>query len=266
MLFDLGLNYSALNTARCAISSFVQQDNDKSIGTHHLIKRFFKSVFELRPCFPRYQNIWNVEPVLKFLKNLSPTATLPLKDLTLKLVMLIALITGQRSQSIHLLDLNDMSVRDNCAIFTLSLPVKQSKVYKKQPIVALPAYSDMDLCVFTCLREYLVRTRSLRNTSRSSMCTKLFISIVKPHRAVTKCTISRWIKCVMVKSGINTDIFKPHSTRSASTSKASFARIPLDIIMEKAGWTKESTFAKYYNKPVINNTQDTYSNAVLHML
>ena len=70
----------------------------------------------------------------------------------------------------------------------------------------------------------------------------------------------------MVKSGINTDIFKPHSTRSASTSKASFARIPLDIIMEKAGWTKESTFAKYYNKPVINNTQDIYSNAVLHML
>jgi len=53
-------------------------------------------------------------------------------------------------------------------------------------------------------------------------------------------------------SGINTDIFKAHSTRSAATSATFVAGIPIADILMTAGWTSECTFAKYYNKPVMS--------------
>ena len=55
-LHDSGLGYSALNTARSAVSSFLSMANP-----HVLIKRFMKGVFEIRPSLPRYNCTWNTE-------------------------------------------------------------------------------------------------------------------------------------------------------------------------------------------------------------
>ena len=67
-------------------------------------------------------------------------------------------------------------------------------------------------------------------------------------------TISRWVKEVMKAAGINVAKFKPHSTRSASTSKASLCSLPLDQIMSAAGWTSATTSARFYNKAIdVNN-------------
>ena len=46
-------------------------------------------------------------------------------------------------------------------------------------------------------------------------------SSIRPHNAVVSCTISGWLKKTLKKAGINTDLFKAHSTRSARSSKAS---------------------------------------------
>lgn len=64
MLYDSGLKYSALNTARCALSSFVQMDSDVSLGSNPLVKRFLKAVFQTRSSLPKYQHVWNVDSVL----------------------------------------------------------------------------------------------------------------------------------------------------------------------------------------------------------
>ena len=66
----------------------------------------------------------------------------------------------------------------------------------------------------------------------------------------------------MLLSGINTAIFKPHSTKAASTSKASKKGVPLGHILKTAGWSRASTFARFYNKPV--TTEDnSFAQAVL---
>ena len=64
-LFHNGLGYSCLNTARCALSSFLQLGSSISIGSHPLVRRFFKGVFILRPALPRYNITWDVNIVLK---------------------------------------------------------------------------------------------------------------------------------------------------------------------------------------------------------
>ena len=60
-----------------------------------------------------------------------------------------------------------------------------------------------------------------------------------------------WIKDILKASGVNTGIYGAGSTRSASTSKAQCNGAPVDIIMSAAGWTRQSTFARYYNKIIL---------------
>ncbi|PFX27511.1 Craniofacial development protein 2 [Stylophora pistillata] len=129
--------------------------------------------------------------------------------------------------------------------------VKQSRPGKLPPVLVLPAYPvDKRLCVMTYLEEYLKRTESIR----SSEHTNLFLSFAKPHHPVCQSTISRWVKTVMLQSGIDTKTFMPHSTRAASTSAPFRKGIPLETIMAAAGWSAECTFATYYKKDTKDDT------------
>lgn len=155
--------------------------------------------------------------VLKFLANLHPPSKLILRQLTLKLVMLVSLVSGERGQSVQLLDINCMSQTETSCTFVITQNVKQSRPGIKQHVIKLEVYSiDDRLCVVTLLKEYLSRTASLRGKH-----SQLFISYVKPFSPVSCDTISRWVKTVIQRAGIDTTKNKPHSTRAASTSAAS---------------------------------------------
>ena len=66
--------------------------------------------------------------VLTYLATLQPVESLALKELTFKLVMLLLLVSGQRGQIIHLLDINNMFVSDNKYTFVIPNHLKQSKL------------------------------------------------------------------------------------------------------------------------------------------
>jgi hypothetical protein len=51
-------------------------------GSHHLVTRFLKGVFESLPFLPRYQATWNVSDFSNYLRTLGPVKELMLKDLT----------------------------------------------------------------------------------------------------------------------------------------------------------------------------------------
>ena len=66
----------------------------------------------------------------------------------------------------------------------------------------------------------------------------------------------------MIQSGIDVKVFKPHSTRAASTSKANSCQVPLDIILQAASWKGDCTFRKFYDKPIEGNVSK-FGQAVL---
>ena len=147
-MFEKDLSYSSLNTARSALSTIVTVDS-VSIGLHPLVVRFLKGAFNLRPPVPRYKEVWDESIVLRFLKTLSPVASLSLKNLSLKLVMLLSLVTAQRGQTLHLLDISLMSTYDSSIVFTFSKPLKQSNPRTQEKPLVLKAYThDESLCVF----------------------------------------------------------------------------------------------------------------------
>ena len=61
-----------------------------------------KGLFVLNPPRPRYTAIWDVKIVLDYLSSLENVSKLDLKMHTLKLAMLLCLVTTQRSQTLHL--------------------------------------------------------------------------------------------------------------------------------------------------------------------
>ena len=84
---------------------------------------------------------------------------------------------------------------------------------------------------------------------------------MKPFGAVTTSTISRWIKTVMARSGIDVSKFGSHSVRSVATSTAKSNCVPIKDILNKAGWSNESTFAKFYDKKM--DKEDHFERGVL---
>ena len=162
------------------------------------MSRLLKGIFQSNPPSPRYSETWDVSVVLHYLQGWSPVGTLTLKELTLKLVTLILLVSGQRGQTVHLLNLSNMRVSVDSYTFLFSKLLKQTRPGFPNPTVTLTAFRDRKLCVVTTLKEYISRTEPLRGSE-----SQLFVSYTKPHKAVSRDTIGRWVKTVQFTVEIN---------------------------------------------------------------
>ena len=56
-LSEANCGYSALNTAKSALSTFIVFPGNNSVGNHPLVTRFMKGVFQSSPRFPKYAEI-----------------------------------------------------------------------------------------------------------------------------------------------------------------------------------------------------------------
>ena len=84
---------------------------------------------------------------------------------------------------------------------------------------------------------------------------------IKPHGPVVACSIARWLKLLMAASGIDTSVYKAHSTQSASVSKAKSQGLSVDQILQRANWSQANTFYKFYDKKV--QLDNAFQDAVL---
>ena len=252
-LHSQGLSYSSINTARSALSSILKLDNCDNFGTHPLVTRFMRGIYKLIKPKPKYNQIWDVSQVLDYLKTLYPLEKISLKELTQKTAMLLLLVTGQRGQFIHLLSLNGIQLTSQTACLSL-----EEHTNAAAAVTITEFTPDSRICPLTTLKAYMKETETIRNGEN-----KLFISFIKPNKAVSRYTISRWTKQVLTNSGIDTKMFTSHSTRAASATKAHQKEIPLDTILNTIGWESAKTFQKYYHKPVLGSRGATLAEAVL---
>ncbi len=200
--------------------------------------------------------------LLRFIRSLEPITDISLKQLTYKLICLCALTTGQRAQTLSLFDVRNMTVVNKQVTILITELIKTSKLGKARPVIILSAYPhDKTICVVRTLLEYLRRTKTFRNSQ-----TKLFLSYAAPHKEIGAQTVSRWLKLCLTEAGIDV-MFKSHSFRAASTSAAARKGVPIDFILQTAGWTNSSTFAKFYNRSssIISpkGPQTIFANSVL---
>ena len=220
-LYEEGYAYRSINCYRTAISSFHEKIEGLLVGQHPEVCTPLTGVFNLRPPQPRYSSTWDVQIVLEFIKNnWTDNKSLPNKNLTLKLTMLLVLTSASRASDIHHLDSRFMSLSEEKVVFNFPKLLKTWKKGRVAPKLEISAFEkDTDLCVIQTLKVYLDTSQEWRDEKK----TQLLLDINNPHKPVSVSIVSRWIKDVMSLSGMDVSLFKGHSTRSAFTSRASLS-------------------------------------------
>ena len=162
-LYEEWLGYSAINTARSALSSVITPNGGIPFGRDPLVCRFLKGIFELKPCLPKYSKIWDVNNVLCYFKSCSLVGEMDLKDLTMNLATLLCLLTGQLCQTIHKMDMNFIQLEEHRCTITIREVLKHTKVGKHQAPFQFCSYPpDRKICIVEYLREYIKRTSQLK--------------------------------------------------------------------------------------------------------
>lgn len=223
------------------------------------VRRLIKGSYNLRPVKPKYDQIYDLDPVLHLIESLYPLEKLSLVDLTLRLAILLAVVTAHRKQTLALKLDNIIKTRTD---FEIRIPktIKTSRAGVCQPLLLQPQFDDRpELCAARTLERYFEVTQELRGEIRS-----LFITTTKPIKPASKDIISRWLRTCLQNAGIDKG-FTSHSIRHASTSAAFKKGVNVSIIKNLAGWSERSTvFDRFYYRPIIHNKHE-FARAVLSL-
>jgi hypothetical protein len=249
--FKLVKSYSILNTYRSSFSSIHCNVDNVPVGQH----RFFKGLANLKPSLPRYSVTWDVDKVFSFLESLWKLEDLSLKMLACRTVVLVALITAQRTQTIQFLDIFNVTQDSNGITFYLNKLTKTDKPEKFRSVF-IPVFTDNEkLCVVKTLNMYISRTKSIRKSKQ------LFVSFRKPHKAVSSSTLAKWMLIILELSGIDCTIFRAHSFRAAASSKLHSKGFSVKELVNCGLWKDGNTFLKFYLRNIKMNSDKKVSSA-----
>ena len=243
-----GLSYRTLGVYRSAISLYHERVANVPVGQNPDICKLMKGFFNRNPPRPRYTVTWDVQPVLLYLSNMPRWDKLSLKMLTLKMVLLLALVSLGRVSSLVNIDISNLVVSSSCLKFVPSKLRKQSRPGHVLRCVVVEAYGDRTLCPVSAVSAYLSKTKSLRGSEA-----QLLISHIRPHKKVGSSTVSRWMIEMLDTAGVDTSRFKAHSTRGAASSASLKLGVSMKDILEAAGWCSDSTFSRFYHRPSANS-------------
>ena len=188
LFLEDNLGYSAMNTARSALSTIMVTTTDQLFGSHPLVKRLLKGMFKIRPNFPKLVCTFDVDVVLRYLNELGDANTIPFKMLTFRLATLFCLLSAQRDQTLTAINVRLIHVSDERIIIYLGHTLKATRPkFHQSPL-------DFDRAFPQCknifpvynAQQYLQRSFSLRGPF-----IKFFISYNYPHHPVGTSTISR---------------------------------------------------------------------------
>ena len=152
-------------------------------------------------------------------------------------------------QTLLAIDIDNFKIYEDKLIILPNSSLKHTKPSRPlQAIVYHKFNGNPKLCVVECAKLYI----EIRKELVPPEIKQFLVIYEKPHKAASDDTISRWIKNTISSAGIDIDVFKVHSTRSSSFSKAKQVGIPYREILKRGSWKGANTFTKHYDKHIIN--------------
>jgi hypothetical protein len=118
---------------------------------------------------------------------------------------------------------------------------------------------NTELCPVRVLFLFVEKSKPLRDSLPIDHTIFLaYIEDIDKTASIRPSILSGWLKSSMKKAGIDTNIYKPHSFRSASSTKAVEQGASIDNVKQHANWNLNSgTFEKYYYKPIAQQASST---------
>lgn len=127
-----------------------------------------KGVYETGPSLPKHQEIWGV---LGFLQTQAPVEGLTLKNLTMKLSMVLALISAQRCQTLKALSIDYLKLgKKDCTFYSTKL-LKTSRPGNHQSTLVIKSFAPNEkLCPIKALKEYSTFNEQKTNMEVTLSC------------------------------------------------------------------------------------------------
>ncbi|CAH2285200.1 Tyrosine recombinase [Pelobates cultripes] len=201
--------------------------------------RLLKGISVCRPFTPRYISTWDVDLLLNYLNSLD-NDQVDLRWMAIKLASLLVLALAARGSDLTQLNIVEPWLSRTPGGFHVILKGRQ----KTSHIFPGPVELDLvqgsaepSLCLVNLLNSYLNLSAPVRQDF-----TQLLITSRKPFRPAKVNTIRGCILSAMSAAGIDVTVFKGHSIKGASASKAAARGLPLPIILEAARWSSSKTF------------------------
>ncbi|XP_029471517.1 uncharacterized protein LOC115098760 [Rhinatrema bivittatum] len=263
-----GLSASSLRVQVAALALLRGQVHGRTLSAHPDVVRFLRGAKQLRPPFRSPCPSWSLNLVLKALCSVpfEPIRRATVKDLTLKVVFLVAVASARRVSELQALSCREPFLRiTDSGVSLRTVPSFLPKVvsaFHLNQTVDLPSFSEADrslpnyrdlrrLDVRRALLGYLEVTNPFRKSDH------LFVLWGGPRRgqAASKTTIARWLKeaigSAYLLHGKSVPVgLKAHSTRSQAASWAECSQVSAEDICKAATWKSLHTFARHYRLDV----------------
>lgn len=248
-LTESGAPFSTVIIARCALSAALPHFQNQTVGKDEAVSWTVKGANNVNPPRPRYTSFWNVNLVFDLFRAWGRNSKLTLYRLTVKVTVLLLLLTAQRGQTVWRLNVSGLEFFEDKMVFRLHHLLKHNKPGDPLDTLIVPAYpADSLLCPVRVVKRYLLRTKKHRKNFD-----QLLLATRPPYLPVSRDSISRWTKNALEWAGVDTSRFKAHSTRGASTSKACSLGIDVNHLLRQASWKSAETFGRFYNKTIERN-------------
>ena len=200
-----------------------------------LVKLHVQGAQKLAPIPETKLFIWDPEIPLKYIANRPrPNDFL---NAGKEALLLTILATGMRVDCASKLS-KVITIRNEISVIPFLLARKTGI---SSPQLLKPYDVNERICPVKAIHHFLSLGRRIRQVGEKF----LFISS-RGNRAHVD-TLRHWVTDLLEESGVKASA---GSCRSAATSAAFLRELPIDVILKAAGWARESTFRKYYQRLV----------------
>ena len=228
---------STMRSVSAALHHYFRLHRQEQVLSSYLVKLFVQGAQKLAPPPQKKTVIWDPEVPMRFIaKRKRPSDLL---NAGREAIVLLLLATGIQVDCASKLSRTLTVTRDFCRIPYL-LPRKTGI---SEPQVLKPFPEIERLCPVKAIRHFLLLARRIRAEAENF----LFVSSRGKRAHID--TLRHWVVDLLEESGVKATA---GSCRSAATSSAFLRAIPIDVIMRSAGWARENTFRRYYQRQVLS--------------
>ena len=256
---------------RSAISAKLRLATGYDPGQDEVLTQLLKSFFVQKPVKDRSVIKWDLNLVLHYLKHgkMQATASLSPRDVTLKMVFLLALASGKRRGELHALEPTLYPIGNNWQAVCLKprpeflgkthFATSGAGTFQELVVPALTADPraepmDIALCPVHTLRVY----KNVSDRYRSPKQKRLIISFVKGRDTdLAPQSVSNYLKWLVEQAYADTAAtgqlakkfsMTPHDLRGVATSLKAMTQVTTRELMAAGTWSSMNTFLKCYVK------------------
>uniref|UniRef100_A0A0N5BL82 Reverse transcriptase domain-containing protein n=1 Tax=Strongyloides papillosus TaxID=174720 RepID=A0A0N5BL82_STREA len=235
---------NSLNLSKSAIFSAYKLSNIKlPEELSNTVENLLKGRARERGSTQPDTTIWNIKELLDYIRADEGTN---IQNVIKRTLTLVAITSGNRVSEIHQMKISKMKDQGNKLVFQLGITKTKGLDGIFQELEIVNYEKEPKISPYTNIKNYIEASKQFRDEILiMEEKDNLWISSVRPIKALSSQRISKLIKHYIQEAGITT---RTHNTRKAAVSAAAWANMKVQDIIKAIEWKDEKMFREVYYK------------------